>query len=42
MELFEVFLLGLLIVCGIPACVSRNMLVSLIIYMAYSLSLIHI
>ena len=36
MELFEVFLLGLLIVCGISACISRNMLVSLIIYMAYS------
>ena len=32
----EVFLLGLLIVCGISACVSRNLMVSMIIFMAYS------
>lgn len=36
MELIELFLLGLLIVCGICACVSKNLLVSLIIFMAYS------
>lgn len=36
MELFELFLLGLLVVCGICACVSKNLLVSLIIFMAYS------
>ena len=32
----EVFLLGLLIVCGISACVTRNLMVSMIIFMAYS------
>lgn len=36
MNIIELFLLGLLIVCGICACVSRNLLVSLIIFMAYS------
>lgn len=36
MELFELFLLGLLVICGICACVSRNLLVCLIIFMAYS------
>lgn len=36
MEVFELFLLGLLIICGICACLSKNLLVSLIIFMAYS------
>ncbi len=36
MNVLELFLLGLLIVCGICACVSKNLLVSLIIFMAYS------
>lgn len=36
MEVFELFLLGLLIVCGICTCLSKNLLVSLIIFMAYS------
>lgn len=36
MNILELFLLGLLIVCGICACVSKNLLVSLIIFMAYS------
>lgn len=36
MEWFELFLLGLLVVCGICTCVSKNLLVSLIIFMAYS------
>lgn len=36
MELFELFLLGLLVICGINACLSRNLLVCLIIFMAYS------
>lgn len=37
MDLIELFLLGLLVVCGISTCVSRNLLVSLVIFMAYSL-----
>lgn len=36
MEVLELFLLGLLIVCGICTCVSKNLMVSLIIFMAYS------
>lgn len=36
MEMIEIFLLGLLIVCAICACLSKNLLVSLIIFMAYS------
>ena len=36
LDFFQLFLLGLLLVCGIAACVSRNLLVSLIIFMAYS------
>lgn len=36
MDLFELFLLGLLVVCGICTCVSKNLLVSLIVFMAYS------
>lgn len=37
MDLIELFLLGLLVVCGISTCISRNLLVSLVIFMAYSL-----
>lgn len=37
MDLIELMLLGLLVVCGISACVSRNLLVSLVIFMAYSI-----
>lgn len=33
---FEIFLLGLLIVCGVSTCINRNLMVSLIIFMAYS------
>lgn len=36
MNLIELMLLGLLVVCGIATCVSRNLLVSLVIFMAYS------
>lgn len=36
MNLIELILLGLLVVCGIATCISRNLLVSLIIFMAYS------
>lgn len=37
MNLIELMLLGLLVVCGISTCVSRNLLVSLVIFMAYSI-----
>lgn len=37
MDLIELFLLGLLVVCGISTCTSRNLLVSLVIFMAFSL-----
>lgn len=36
MNLVELILLGLLVVCGIATCTSRNLLVSLVIFMAYS------
>ena len=36
MDVVELMLLGLLLVCGIATCVSKNLLVSLVIYMAYS------
>lgn len=36
MDLFEISLLVLVVICGICTCVSRNLLVSLIIFMAYS------
>ena len=35
-NLIEIFLCGLLIVCALSACLSKNLLVSLIILMAYS------
>ncbi len=37
MDLIELTLLGLLVVCGISTCVSKNLLVSLVIFMAYSI-----
>ena len=37
MEYLELVLLGLLVICGICTCLSRNLLVSLVIFMAYSL-----
>lgn len=36
MEYFEVLLLGLLVICGISTCVTKNLLASLVIFMAYS------
>lgn len=36
MDLFELMLLALLVTCGISTCLSRNLLVSLVIFMAYS------
>lgn len=36
MDFIELALLGLLIICGIATCISRNLLVSLVIFMAYS------
>lgn len=36
MDIVELMLLGLLLVCGIATCLSKNLLVSLVIYMAYS------
>ena len=35
MDIIEIALLGLVVVCGITTCVSKNMMVSLIIFMAY-------
>ena len=36
MDIIELMLLGLLLVCGIATCLSKNLLVSLGSYMAYS------
>lgn len=36
MNLIELFLLGLLVICGITTCLNKNLLVSLVIFMAYS------
>ena len=36
MDIIELMLLGLLLVCGIATCLRKNLLVSLVIYMAYS------
>ena len=36
MDVIELMLLLLLLVCGIATCLSRNLLVSLVIFMAYS------
>lgn len=35
-DIFELALLGLVIVCGICTCLSKNLMVSLVIFMAYS------
>ena len=36
MEIFEMLLLFLLVICSVATCLSRNLLVSLVIFMAYS------
>lgn len=36
MDYIEIALLGFVLICGIATCVTRNLMVSLIIYMAYS------
>lgn len=36
MEYFELLLLGLLVICGISTCLTKNLLSSLVIFMAYS------
>lgn len=36
MNVIELILLGLLVVCGIATCINKNLLVSLVIFMAYS------
>ncbi|MBR6322010.1 MAG: DUF4040 domain-containing protein [Lachnospiraceae bacterium] len=36
MNYIEIALLGLLLVCGVASCVSKNLMVALIIFMAYS------
>ncbi len=36
MEYFELLLLGLLVICGISTCITKNLLSSLVIFMAYS------
>ncbi len=35
-DIFELALLGLVVVCGICTCLSKNLMVSPIIFMAYS------
>lgn len=36
MMYFELLLLGLLVICGVTTCLTKNLLTSLIIFMAYS------
>ena len=36
MDLIELLLLSLIVVCGIATCVTKNLMISLIIFMAYS------
>ncbi|MBQ5986245.1 MAG: DUF4040 domain-containing protein [Clostridia bacterium] len=36
MEYFELLLLGLLVICGVSTCVTKNLMASLVIFMAYS------
>ena len=36
MDFIELALLGMIVICGIATCVSRNLMASLIIFMAYS------
>ena len=35
-SLFTVVVLGFLLICAIATCLTRNLLVSVVIYMAYS------
>ena len=37
MQYFELLLLGLLVISGISTCLTKNLLASLVIFMAYSL-----
>lgn len=37
MEYFELLLLGLLVICGIATCLTKNLLSSFVIFTAYSL-----
>lgn len=36
MEYYELLLLGLLVVCGVATCLTKNLLSSVVIFMAYS------
>ena len=36
-NLFTVIVLGFLVVCAVATCLTRNLLVSVVIFMAYSL-----
>ena len=36
MDYFELLLLGLLEICGIATCITKNLLSSIVIFMAYS------
>jgi uncharacterized MnhB-related membrane protein len=36
LDVFQLMLLGLVVICGVSACLTKNLLVSLIIFMAYS------
>ena len=38
-DLFTLLILGFLLVCSIATCLSRNLLVSVVIFMAYSLTM---
>ncbi|NLO85217.1 MAG: DUF4040 domain-containing protein [Clostridiales bacterium] len=37
MDLYNVIVLGFLLICAVATCLSRNLLVSVVIFMAYSL-----
>ena len=36
-EIFKIILLALLIICAVSVCFSKNLLVSIVIFMSYSL-----
>ncbi len=36
-DLYNVIVLGFLLICAVATCLSRNLLVSVVIFMAYSL-----
>lgn len=36
MDFIELALLGLILICGIATCLRKNLMISLIIFMAYS------